>query len=168
MASVDIQFVKPQEANLENIYLDIIAGAKNGHFNDAYVDSHDAQKNLQMLLTQAIRGGEVLMPPPVGLQPVSSYAKLFSVEVKKCVVGYVLILKKKKSIEMLFAGVYQEHRGKGYGVALCAHFKKLYKKQNLVVRCKKNSEQMVGILLKLNFKIKEVDYPTVNTYLVYE
>lgn len=167
MALVDIQFVKPQEANLEKIYLDIITGAKNGHFNEGYADSRDTQQNLQMLLTQAYHGGEVLLPPPVGFEPVSSYAKLFSVEVEKCVVGYVLILKKKKSVEMLFAGIYPEYRGKGCGVALCAHFKKLYKKENLVVRCKKNSSQMVGILLKLNFKIKEVDYPTVNTYLVY-
>lgn len=168
MASVDIQFVKPQKANIEKIYLDIIAGAKNGHFNEGYADSADTQRNLQMLLSQSYHGGEVLLPPPVGLEPVISYAKLFSVDVGKCVVGYVLILKKKKSIEMLFAGIYQEHRGKGYGVALCAHFKKLYKKDNLVVRCKKNSSQMVSILLKLNFKIKEVDYPTENTYLVYE
>ena len=167
MDSIDIQFVKPQEAELEKIYHDAIAQGRDGHFNPAYADSPKAQKDLQMLISVAYYGGEVLLPPVVGFEPVASYAKLFSVLVKGDTVGYVLTLKKKKSIEMLFASIYPEHRGKRYGVALCAHFKKLYKKENIIVRCKKNSNQMVGILLKLNFKINEVDYPTVNTYLVY-
>ena len=61
MDSIDIQFVKPQEAELENIYHDAVNQGRNGHFNPAYAESPDAQRELQTLICTAYEGGEILI-----------------------------------------------------------------------------------------------------------
>lgn len=151
--------------DLQKIFDEIIDGASKGHFNPTYVVAEDGRENLQRMLIASMNGETV--PVFKDVDSIEEFStRLAKVTLNDEYVGFLLVYRNKDITELMMASIFPEYRGKGLGRELCKLFKKVYKKNQLLVRCKKASTIMRKVLINIGFKVEFVDEKE-NSYLYY-
>ena len=152
---------KASEDDIQFILQELTKGAEQGHFTKAFLDKKE-RSNYRTMFSNLIKGIGFITATEHGYEAKSGSLWIFHSSQSLEKIGYLFISERfvgsgENDLELLIAGIHEEHQGKGYGEKMLKELLEMIpSNSNVYARCFKSSVKMVNLLTKFNFSVTNV------------